>query len=150
MKIGIVGHAADKFTPGTEAQARRVIAAILARPGTILVSGGCHLGGIDIWAEEEADRLGIEKIIHLPVHRRWEGGYKQRNIKIAQDSDQLLVIVVTDYPPGYRGMRFTGCYHCKERRSAHVKSGGCWTGNVAEQLGKAVTWILLNQEEPGT
>ncbi len=132
MKVGIVGHAADKFTSETEKKAKDVIRTLL-NPGDVLVSGGCHLGGIDIWAEEIAKEIGCydPDYIFLPRVLRWEGGYKQRNLKIAHNSDIVHVIVVSEYPPGYEGMRFGYCYHC--HTTDHVKSGGCWTGKKAKE-----------------
>lgn len=145
MNVGIVGHAADKFTRETEARAREAIREILDRPGvTRLVSGGCHLGGVDIWAEEEALRLGKATIIHRPATLAWSNGYKPRNILIAQDSDEVAVVVVADYPPGYTGMRFSRCYHCGS--AGHVKSGGCWTAKEAVRLGKPASWVIIPQE----
>lgn len=125
MNIGIVGSEGRKFTPETEAQARAIIREILAPEGTVLVSGGCHLGGIDIWAEEEADAMGREKIIHVPKVRNWSEGYKPRNLAIARDSDVVHCITVRELPPSYSGMTFPLCYHCGT--DTHVKSGGCWT-----------------------
>lgn len=134
--VGIVGHEAQKFTPGGEAAARELIRLILDFPNRRLVSGGCHLGGIDIWAEEEADKLGVEKIIFKPRTLSWSGGYKERNIQIATTSDILHCIAVDRLAPGYHGMRFKSCYHCDS--DSHVKGGGCWTMNRAEYLGKVV------------
>lgn len=124
MKVGIVGHEGSKFTPETEERARRIIR-LLLRGATLMVSGGCHLGGIDIWAEEEATAVGVPTLIFKPAKLQWEGGYKQRNLKIAENSDIVHCIVVRQLPPSYSGMRFTYCYHCKT--NDHVKSGGCWT-----------------------
>jgi len=135
-KIGIVGHAKDKFTSKTEAKARRIIQSLLSE-GDIVVSGGCHLGGIDIWAEEEADKLGLEKEIYLPATQKWEGGYKQRNLQIANESDIVHVIVVETYPQEYKGRRFEYCYHCDA--TDHIKSGGCWTGKRA----KKAVWHVI-------
>lgn len=142
MKVGIIGNAADKFTELTGQSAKVVIRRLL-NPGDILVSGGCHLGGVDIWAEEIAKLFGCydPDYIHLPKIRRWEGGYKQRNLKIARDSDILHVIVVTEYPPEYRGRRFTYCYHCDA--DDHIKSGACWTGKKATKLGKSVMYHII-------
>ena len=138
MKVGIVGHEAKKFTPETEAKARDIIQSILMggpqsshQANDILVSGGCHLGGIDIWAEEEADKIGLEKEIYLPVIKRWEGGFKQRNLQIVNASDIVHCIVVAEYPPEYVGMKFDYCYHC--HTTDHIKSGGCWTARKAEK-----------------
>jgi cell division ATPase FtsA len=94
MRIGIVGHAADKFTAETEAKARSIIQMIIDKerinqlsfvdpPGIVVVSGGCHLGGIDIWAEEVADELGVPKDIKRPTRLTWSGpgGFKERNLE---------------------------------------------------------------------
>lgn len=131
MHIGIVGHEAAKFTPETEATAREIIRALLNDPADILVSGACPLGGIDIWAEEEADALGRAKVIFPPKYNSWAIGFKPRNIKIAELSDIVHCIVVRAYPEQYTGRRFPICYHCG--KSDHIKSGGCWTALRCEQ-----------------
>jgi hypothetical protein len=133
MRIGIVGSEAAKFTPETQARARQLIRAQFA-PGDVVISGGCHLGGIDAWAIEEARAAGLDIVEHRPRSRSWEAGYKPRNIQIAQDSDRVVCITVRELPPGYTGMRFKLCYHCGT--DAHVKSGGCWTVKYAQRLGK--------------
>lgn len=128
MNLGIVGHARDKFTPTTEAIARRVIRDLIAEyePDKV-VSGHCPIGGVDIWAEEEADALGVEKLIFPPKTNNWLDGFKPRNIQIYENSDVCACVVVSTLPGGYRGRVFEDCYHCKGRNPPHVKSGGCWT-----------------------
>ena len=65
MKVGIVGHEAAKFTPETEHAARQIIRTLLATPDAIVVSGACHLGGIDVWAEEIADAMdAVSESLH--------------------------------------------------------------------------------------
>jgi hypothetical protein len=80
----------------------------------ILVSGHCPKGGVDIWAEEIADELGIKKEIYPTEVNQWEDknygpriiinpsdigkdnvlkGYKSRNIQIAEACDMLYCIV---------------------------------------------------------
>lgn len=149
MNVGIIGAAADKFTVAGEQAARILARHFLSDPHARLVSGGCHLGGIDAWAEEIADELGRQKIIHRPQTHAWSTGYKPRNLLIARDSDVVHVVVVRWYPPEYAGMRFSLCYHCARRAREHggnvpafphVKSGGCWTARQAELLGKPVYW----------
>lgn len=140
MRIGIVGSEAIKFTPDTEKVARQHIAHLLG-PGDVVISGGCHLGGIDAWAAEIGRLLGLEVIEYLPVQHQWNGGYKERNLKIAQDSDRVVCITVKVLPPNYRGMRFARCYHCQTDQ--HVKSGGCWTVKQARQLGKPGEVIVV-------
>lgn len=56
MKIGIVGHGADKFTKLTEEQAKVEIEGIIGKyiddvEELVIVSGHSPVGGIDIWAE---------------------------------------------------------------------------------------------------
>lgn len=145
MKIGIVGHEAAKFTATQQQSARELIHALLSLDDCILVSGRCHLGGIDVWAEEIADALNREKQIYPPATRRWHNGYKPRNIQIAKHSDIVHVIVVAQLPDNYTGLRFLdGCYHCNAARPAHVKSGACWTANYAKtHFGKAAIWHIL-------
>jgi len=140
MRIGIVGSEAAKFTSDTEAKARQTIRSLLSH-GDIVVSGACHLGGIDIWAVEEAKSLGLEYEEFPPARRSWEGGYKQRNLKIAQNSDKVVCITVKELPPNYDGMRFKLCYHCGTNE--HVKSGGCWTVKEAKKMGKPGEVIIV-------
>lgn len=140
MRLGIVGHEAAKFTVETERKARQVIQKYLewqespADDVDLVVSGGCHLGGIDIWAEEEADNANLPCLVYKPESLSWEGGYKQRNILIAENSDRVICIVVKKLPESYQGMRFPYCYHCKT--DSHIKSGGCWTARYAGKIGK--------------
>lgn len=106
-----------------------------------VVSGECHLGGIDVWAREEAVNFGIEFQAFPPKHRSWSAGYKPRNMLIAQASDLVACITVRDLPEDYEGMRFAYCYHCGTKE--HVKSGGCWTVKYAKTLGKDGRIIVI-------
>ena len=137
MNIGIVGHEAAKFTQDSEYIAREIIRYLLDDPQSILVSGHCPLGGIDIWAEEEARYLGRSMQIFAPVSNSWESGFKPRNLQIASISDIVHCIVVSEYPETYHGRRFSSCYHC--HTSSHIKSGGCWT---AWKCPQREWWIL--------
>ncbi len=155
MKIGIVGNNASKFTPVMETKARLVIMGILTEHReSLLVSGHCHQGGVDIWAEEIADSFDIPKIIYTPDIRQWNPygkyGFKARNIDIASTSDDLNVIVARDYLPGYSSMRFGECYHCARHGRAshnHVKSGACWTLNEALKRGKSGRLHIIEVEK---
>ena len=141
MFSGIVGHEGKKFTKETEAKAKTIILG-LAKRGTV-VSGHCPLGGIDIWAEEISNKLGQSPIIFPPKRQVWTGGYKDRNIQIAEKSDEVHNIVIKKYPEGYNGMRFDYCYHCKNKTETHIKSGGCWTALYARKLGKVAVWHII-------
>ena len=140
MRIGIVGSEGAKFTEQTEAEARQLIYAHV-KISTRVISGGCHLGGIDIWAVEEAKEQGIPFTEYLPKTRNWEG-YKARNIQIAENSDFIICITLKELPPGYKAKGFEHyCYHCKT--SDHVKSGGCWTVKYGKSIGKDGRIIVI-------
>lgn len=136
MKLGIVGSEQAKFTKETERQAREYIRELFStRNPELVVSGGCHLGGVDRYAIEESKEYGIPYIEHLPARRTWSGGYRERNIKIAEDSDMVVCITVKELPSDYVRKGWEDyCYHCGTKE--HIKSGGCWTTKYARKLGK--------------
>lgn len=140
MRIGIVGSEAIKFTSKTEAKAKKIIRSLLS-PGDVVVSGGCHLGGIDIWAAEIGRELGLKVVEFLPATRAWNGGYRERNLQIAVSSEKVICITVKELPPNYKGMRFKLCYHCGT--TDHVKSGGCWTVKAAIKMGRKGEVIVI-------
>lgn len=143
MRVGIVGSEAAKFTLETEQSARGQIRRLIAG-ASLVVSGQCHLGGIDIWAIEEAKAAGIPTREYPPAKLSWEGGYKQRNLLIAHNSDMVACITVKELPPSYTGMRFTqGCYHCGTSARHHIKSGGCWTMKQAARAGKRTELVVI-------
>ncbi len=141
MIIGIVGSEAAKFTPETEARARELIRQCLCAEDTV-VSGACHLGGIDVWAIEEATALGLPTQEFPPKDHRWSTGYRPRNKQIVWASQRVICITVRTLPPGYTGMRFERCYHCDT--DTHVKSGGCWTVKFARRLKKPAQVFVID------
>lgn len=144
--LGIVGAEEAKFTKQGAASAKaHILRVIRGYRATLVVSGGCHLGGIDIWATEIASNLGIASLEYLPKAQSWQY-YKARNIQIARKCNVLVNYVVSRLPNEYTGMRFPLCYHCNS--TMHVKSGGCWTMNYAHSLGKRVHRILVEQGDP--
>ncbi len=146
MVIGIVGHAADKFTAVSEERAREALRSIIERHNRPkVVSGQCHLGGIDIWAIEEAERMGCDTQEFPPKEHNWTFGYQPRNLQIVKASDKVYSLVVDNYPPGFAGRKWADyCYHC-ERRD-HIKSGGCWTAKQAVRRGKLGQIVIIEQE----
>lgn len=133
--VGIVGSEQAKFTEATEAEARAIIYDLLSESGVSgVVSGKCHLGGIDLYAAEIGKELGLDVIEHPPKTRSWSTGYAPRNLLIARDCDTCHCITVDKLPESYTGMVFKLCYHCGT--DAHVKSGGCWTVKQAKKMGK--------------
>jgi hypothetical protein len=143
MKVlGIVGSEDAKFTDETRQRAISEIRGLILRHRpTCLVSGACHLGGVDQWAAREGRLHGVRVVEYPPAVRRWSGGYMERNIQIAKESDIVVCITVKELPPDYKGMRFRMCYHCGT--DSHVKSGGCWTMKYAEKLGKETQLIVV-------
>jgi len=137
MRIAIVGSEGKYWDYNSRTKAVRKIREIFYKHVPMdfnhmlfneltLVSGGCPKGGVDIFAECVADTLLMRKLIFEPDHNSWEGkkgkrGYKQRNIQIAEECDILY------------------CIDPKERDW----SGGRWTMNYAEKLGKETHLILL-------
>lgn len=146
MRIGIVGHEASKFTPAGEVEAKLIIRKLLAPEDAILVSGHCHLGGIDIWAEEVAQELGRQMEIYPPKNRRWSpDGYRERNLSIAVRSEFLHCLAVVKLAKTFKGMMFTNCYHCGS--SDHVKGGGCWTMKKALLFGRPTLLHKIANED---
>ena len=142
LVLAIVGSEAAKFTSRWEKAARHAIRDSFLRYRPVLVvSGDCHLGGIDKWAVEEARKARILTREFPPAKRSWVY-YKARNIQIAKAADIVLCITVRSYHHDYKGMRFPLCYHCKTTN--HIKSGGCWTRWYAEKkLGKQGELIIV-------
>lgn len=133
--IGIVGVEQAKFTPETEAEARAIIYLLLSADDVDgVVSGGCHLGGVDLFAAEIGKELNLKVVEHLPANLAWSTGYAPRNLAIARDGSECHCITLRTLPPTYRGMTFKLCYHCGT--ADHVKSGGCWTVKQARKMGK--------------
>jgi len=149
MKVGIIGHGQDKFTPETEKKCKEEIEKVLSDSAKeysiIVISGRSPMGGVDIWAEEIAEKLGFKTMIFPAKVNQWNPvngyGFKARNLDIAKTSDEVHIFVVVEYPEKYSGMRFKHCYHCGGKLGlTHVKSGACWTGAQALRMGKKVHW----------
>lgn len=144
MIVGIVGAEGAKFTDYGQSVARAYIEQICYnKEVTGIVSGACHLGGIDQWAAEVGQMWNILVMEFPPKSLSWEHGYKPRNLLIARACDVLYNIVVDKLPPDFKGMTHKLCYHCQT--SDHVKSGGCWTAKQAQRLGKPAHWITVIQ-----
>lgn len=156
MKIGIVGNGADKFSDVGKTRALVLIRKLLDVPNAVVVNGHSPLGGVDQWAEEIAEQMGAldAAYIFAPKVQSWAQGYKPRNLEIATNSDALHVILVRDYPAGYRGRRFLArggslfCYHCGPLAPKHIKSGACWTARRFQELhpNKKAEWHYIDNQ----
>ena len=123
MRIAIVGSEEKYWNHDQMRQVMEHIKYTLSQDDVTLVSGGCHKGGPDIWAEAIAVALGVDSMIFLPDEYVWSisgthgrKGFKERNIEIAESCDELHC-----YDPVERGW-----------------SGAMWTAKYADELGKQV------------
>jgi len=168
MRIGIVGSEGKYWTPGQRTKVIERIFHIFNRYAdcpverrfdykkVTLVSGGCGArgedsrqefdGGVDVWAEIVADVLGVEKDIKYAASMRWNDlktgnptylektlkGFKTRNLEIARTCDALYCLE-PKLSKGEPKTLWSEEYQCHYRRS-----GGCWTMEQAERLGKEV------------
>jgi hypothetical protein len=181
VRIAILGPEKSKWTKEYKAKARGEISQILIKyckgyhheehsyngflgyktkwdcPDVILVSGHCPKGGVDIWAEEIADELGIKKEMYAPEVNQWndkysddeqEGviehhlGYRSRNIQIAEACDVLYNITRRCCMPTItEDYEWAWCKHCKD--TGHISSGACWTMQYAKKLGKETHLVVI-------
>src|SRR5438105_15178507 len=95
VNVGIVGNGENKFSMIGRARAYNAIRTVLqATRATTVVSGHSPLGGVDLWAEEIGQALGLALNIKAPKDLSWGGeyGYKARNLDIARSSDLVVVV----------------------------------------------------------
>ena len=91
----------------------------------MVVSGGAV--GIDRMAAAEARRRGLEVIEHLPAGTTWRH-YRERNLRIAQDCDELVRIA--------------------DPRSRTFGSG--WTRDRARELARPTTEYAITDRPMGS
>ena len=86
----------------------------------VIISGGA--AGVDRMAAQYARSHAIPLVEHLPKNPQWEPeGYKERNVKIAEDCTIMLRI------SGFSSKTF----------------GSGWTAKEARRLGKSVVEIII-------
>jgi hypothetical protein len=121
MKVGIVG---SSKIPITEETISFVENHVLNYPDdTIFLSGGAK--GVDTLVEMVCDVVGRELIIHKPKTDNWEG-YKERNLKIAHESDKVICIAIRSKD------KDSYCYHCGSEE--HERTGGCYTARRCKEF----------------
>ena len=162
MRVAIVGCEESKWTSEQKEKAKIKIKSILLTKAKqafddeiILVSGHCPFGGIDIWAEELSDALGITKKIYPAKVNQWEDrtwmwhpdrplerdiGYKSRNILIAKTCD-ILYCIVPQRSYNIEGNEIFYCTHCQTY--GHPTNGGCWTLRYAKKLNKENHLVVI-------
>lgn len=138
MKIAIVGssHLAEDETRKARIQIIRLLENKKEEFGDYLTIISGEAAGIDTIAKESADLLEIKYIPFKPKRKMWKY-YKERNILIAKNCDQLYNFVI--YEPN------AFCWHCKDEKNVkpHIQSGGCFTYNIALGLKKQVNRIFV-------
>jgi hypothetical protein len=174
LKVGIVGPEESKWKSKEQIEnAKFEIRKILfincfdgygKKTGT-LVSGHCPKGGVDIWAEEIADNLGIKKEIYPVEVNQWEDeteywgethdvthilkGYKSRNIQIAKACDVLYDIESKgsckhcDGFGYYRDYAITPNKECSYCKGTGNYSGGTWTYRKALEMGREAYQVVI-------
>lgn len=147
-RVGIVGAEASKFTAKGAESAKIAIRKLLdhadscSGAGLIVISGECPKGGVDIWAKDIALEMLYGYEGYTPAQNNWDG-YKTRNLKIVDRSDDLYVITPRVLPNGAKHY----CYHC--RTDEHVRNGGCWTAKQFQKryeqwsMYHKAKWILV-------
>jgi hypothetical protein len=94
-KIAIVGSDGRFWQESQIPTVRHIIKKLLTlRHNAILVSGACPLGGVDLWAEQEADLLKLKKEIY-PPEKPEKFYFFKRNKQIAEACDELYCIEPT-------------------------------------------------------
>lgn len=182
MHIAIVGPEENKWTKEQKTKAKLEIRWLFNRNAKwkykdeithndildysqiIIISGHCPKAGVDIWAEEIADELGIQKEIYPAEVHQWNDiiqpdriteneplvetklkGYRSRNMQIAEACDVLYCIVPKtgkDEPVIEGTWKLTPyCKHCM--RYGHPTNGGCWTLKKAKELGKETHLVVI-------
>jgi hypothetical protein len=167
MKVAIVGPQEDKWLPEQKVRVKQAITTILYQyqfeKELIMVSGGCPLGGVDIWAEEVAKERGVNTDIFKPDINQWEDkieyenfpmydgkavdyevifkGFKSRNIAIAKNCDVLYCIVPKVLSVTTDKSTHKYCKHCNSFN--HPNNGGCWTMKFAKKIGKETHLVIV-------
>jgi hypothetical protein len=122
--IGIVGT--SYLEPVEEDRVKQFIEDVVrGNPDCKIVTGDAETG-VDYLVRMWTPRHMLR--VHGSIVKNWgeSGGFKDRNIKIAEDADIIYSITTKT--------KNTPCFHCNQ---AHQRTGGCWTLKYAkEKLGK--------------
>lgn len=138
MKIAIVGTSID-LTDDEERDMRQFISMVLKRydTDTTIISGGAD--GVDTIGIEIAKGLGFKTEVYHPEVEKWEPpegkiGYKLRNLKIANECDELHCFSVPVHD--------MKCYHHDEPQE-HEKTAGCYVVKLCIAMKKPTHLIVI-------
>ena len=132
MKVAIVGTTAN-LTANEYRVLKHEIAIVLKHYplDTVIISGGAK--GVDSMSLEIAKELGFKTEEYKPEKNEWKY-YKKRNLQLAEECDELYCFSVS--------VRKTKCYHHNPIQN-HEKTAGCWTSNMATNIGKPCQLIVI-------
>lgn len=135
MKVAIVGTS-HNLSENEERDIRQYCSQIIKSydiSDTIIITGGAK--GVDSIALDIAAQLKYNTRTYTASSNDWER-FKKRNIKIAEDCDELFCITTP--------VKDTPCYHHKPRQN-HQKTAGCYTMNRTKALNKTTTLFVTPQ-----
>jgi len=141
LKVAIVGtsHAlAREEEKGISKEIRSILERYRSKPITI-ISGGAK--GVDTLAIEVSRSMGLLTDILGPIMGQGWAGFKERNIRIANECDALYCITVPR-----RNKDEQKCYHHTPPQD-HRKTAGCFTMNKALELNKPCELVVIEDNK---
>lgn len=97
IKLGIIGSRGTYFNNPDEAKGRMfTLLDRLVYRGDLIVSGGCPLGGVDLWAKNYAQYKGFPYTEYAPKDYTSES-FRERNQQIVDNCDELIVFLTKKY-----------------------------------------------------
>ncbi len=135
MKIAIVGS--SHLNRVDKMRAKRLLTEMFDnfKHGTEIMSGGAQ--GIDSMVNHFAKWKAMKITEYKPTSQDWPE-FKRRNIKIAEECDELFCIATKFYD--------VKCYHHAVPQD-HQKTAGCWTMQRARTLGKTCQLFVLDKRQ---
>jgi len=113
LKVVIVGSEQSSWAYDEEARAKKWIREFMMdHPDYLYMSGDCPYGGVDKWVREIAKELNKSFKPFPPQKNKWYY-YRKRNMQMAREGDLIIDLE----PKG-------------------VTSGGTWTADYADSIGK--------------
>lgn len=136
MKIAVVGTSKKLSMKEEKLMTNRIVDILdkYPRDGSVFViSGGAS--GVDTLGVDIAKKLGFRTTVYYPEKQSW-AYYKIRNQKIADECDTIFCFTISK--------KENDCYHHKNwKERPHLKTGGCYTLELARKMGKPSDVVLI-------